>query len=80
MLPQSAQNEWTVIKSHWCPAANAQVALVEKRVYPRIDFNATEAFRVTEQRCTHDISCNLNDHIHCKWAGTNPHWDPFAED
>ena len=73
------QFEWTVVKSHWCPAANAEVALIEKRVYPSADFLGTESFRVVEQRCTHDVECNLNDHVHCKWAGTNPYNDPFAE-
>jgi len=74
------QYEWTVVKSHWCPAADAEVALLEKRVYPSADFINTETFRVIEQRCTHDIQCNLNDHVHCRWAATNPHYDPFAED
>ncbi|HEY4687847.1 MAG TPA: hypothetical protein VIK33_00935 [Anaerolineae bacterium] len=80
MNSPSGQHEWTVVKSHWCPAANAEVALVEKRVYPATDFNSTETFRVVEQRCTYDIACNLNDHVHCKWAGTNPNYDPFADE
>lgn len=79
METPSSLHEWTVVKTHWCPAAQAEVALLEKRVYPSVDFFATDAFRVVEQRCSHDIACNLDDHVHCKWAGTNPHNDPFAE-
>lgn len=80
MSTPQQQVEWTVVKSHWCPAANADVALLEKRVYPKADFNETDTFRVVELRCTHDVQCNLNDHVHCKWAGTNPLFDPFAEE
>ncbi|HLF29057.1 MAG TPA: hypothetical protein VJG32_22240 [Anaerolineae bacterium] len=79
MKTQAQQFEWTVVKSHWCPAANADVALLERRVYPQADFIDTDTFRVVEQRCSHDIQCNLNDHVHCKWSGTNPLYDPFAE-
>jgi len=71
--------EWVTVKTHWCPAASANVSLLEKRVYPSSDFNATEVFRVEEQRCSHDVTCNLNDHVHCKWAATNPNNDPFAD-
>lgn len=80
MKPVEAYYEWKAIRSHWCPAAQAEVALLEKRVYPTADLLGTEAFRVVEQRCTHDIECNLNDHVHCKWAGTNPFNDPFNSD
>jgi hypothetical protein len=79
MSTQTNQSEWTVIKTHWCPAVGAEVSLLEQRVYPATDFLATDAFRVVAQCCSHDITCNLNDHIHCKWAGTNPQYDPFAE-
>ena len=79
MKPQAEQYEWIVAKSHWCQAAGDQVALLVKRVHPSADFLATDAFRVVEQRCSHDLACNLNDHVHCKWAWTNPYNDPFAE-
>jgi hypothetical protein len=72
--------EWTVVKSHWCPAINGTASLLERRVYPSADFISTDTFRVVEQRCSHDIACNLNDHVHCKWAGTNPHNDPFTDE
>jgi hypothetical protein len=79
MNPDQARYEWTVLKMHWCPAIQGEAALLEKRVYPSTDLLGTETFRVVEQRCSHDIQCNLNEHVHCKWAGTGPFNDPFAE-
>ncbi|MDT7883250.1 MAG: hypothetical protein RQ891_00140 [Thermoflexus sp.] len=70
---------WYLVETRYCPILKTEVALLEQRIYPRSDHLSDMAYRVLARRCSHDLICNANDHIHCRWAYTNPAWDPFEE-
>jgi hypothetical protein len=36
--------------------------------------------QVVAHRCSHALRCNLDERPSCIWAGTNPAFDPFAEE
>lgn len=68
--------QWHVIAKRWCEAAQAEVELMEQRVYPTTELMPDGAYQVAQRRCTYAIDCNLGD-VKCRWAFTNPLNDPF---
>lgn len=69
--------EWVVIGRRWCEAAQAEVELLEQRVYPLTDLIPGEGYRVVQRRCSYEFACNGQD-VPCRWAFTNPLNDPFS--
>lgn len=47
-------------------------------VYPA-DFIPDGAPRIQGHRCSNAVNCLINRQGSCKWSGTNPNYDPYAE-
>ena len=73
------RTEWVVAKIIRCPRIHQEAALMERRRYlgnPEIQDNVE--YVVEASGCSHDLECNLNDHIHCRWSFKGGD-DPFNE-
>ncbi len=70
---------WQTVKVRYCPHACAEVGLEAQVIYPS-DILPDQAPRVVAHRCSHAVMCNLDERPSCMWAGTNPAFDPFAEE
>ncbi len=70
---------WQTIKMRYCDHAEARVALQAQVIYPA-EVLPDQAPRVLAHRCSHAFACNLDGRPSCIWAGTNPAYDPFAEE
>ncbi|MBI4771241.1 MAG: hypothetical protein HY784_12740 [Chloroflexi bacterium] len=69
---------WEVAKKIWCDAMRQEAELLEERVYPDERLLAVGApYRVRARKCSLGIECNLAGYD-CRWAATNPDYDPFA--
>jgi hypothetical protein len=68
--------EWVIIGRRWCDAAQADVELLEQRVYPMSDLMPEGAYQVVQRRCSYEFACNGQD-VPCRWAFTNQLNDPF---
>ncbi len=70
---------WEVIKKHWCDLMEQEAELLEERVYPGDPIpEGGTAYQVLARKCSHGIECNMAGY-YCRWAWTNPEYDPFAE-
>lgn len=74
-----AHKTWQAIKVRYCEHAEANVALEAEVIYPA-DWMPDQPPRITAHRCSRAIACNLDERASCVWAGTNPAYDPFAEE
>lgn len=74
-----ATTQWTVINKAWCVRLNREADLLEERAYPDDVLNiGGETYQVLGHKCSLGIVCNLSGFA-CRWAGTNPNYDPFVE-
>jgi hypothetical protein len=73
-----AVKQWESIKVRYCDRVKTDVSLDVEVIYPA-EWLPDQAPRVLGHRCSHAFSCNLDNRASCKWAGTNPAYDPFAE-
>ncbi|MFQ5407526.1 MAG: hypothetical protein ACE5FI_03780 [Anaerolineales bacterium] len=73
-----AHTEWVQVRSIWCDHINATARLMEKRVFPHEVMPDLGAFIVAARKCSAGDVCNA-DGVPCKWAYTNPNYDPFEE-
>lgn len=69
--------EWETIKVCFCDRVQAEVGLEAKVVYPA-EILPDQPPRVLAHRCSRGCECSLDGRPSCKWAGTNPFYDPFA--
>jgi hypothetical protein len=74
-----AQKMWQVIKVRYCDHAGEEVAMEAEMIFPA-DLLPDQQPRIVAHRCSRAIACNLDNRASCIWAGTNPTFDPFAED
>lgn len=70
-----ANKEWEAVQFCFCEHVNQQVALEAEILYP-IDF-LPDSPRILAHRCSLGTQCNQMEQAACKWAGTNPDFDPF---
>lgn len=74
-----AQTQWTISKIIVCPTIGQEAVLIERRHYSGArDTQGEPTYSVQASYCSHDIECNLNDHIHCRWSFKGE-YDPFIE-
>ncbi len=73
-----AVRTWQTIKVRYCEHAGEEVGLEAELVYPA-EFLPETAPRILAHRCSHAFACNLDGRPSCIWSGTNPCFDPFAE-
>jgi hypothetical protein len=69
---------WEVVKAAHCDRVGELVTLEVRRVYPA-DVLPDQPPRVLAHRCSRALQCNQMDRPTCRWAGTLPGYDPFAE-
>lgn len=74
-----AEKRWESIKVRYCERAQAEVTLDAQIIYPA-EIMPDQSPRVVGHRCSHAFGCNLDGRPSCVWAGTNPAYDPFAEE
>jgi hypothetical protein len=73
------RTEWIIAKIIRCERINQEAALMERRRYPGNPETQDKVDYIVEASgCSHDLECNLNDHIHCRWSFKGGD-DPFAE-
>ncbi len=74
-----SQPQWVPIQTIFCPRINAEAKLLEKRSFlgTTDEFGAPD-YIVQGRACSHDIDCNMNDYIHCRWSFKGGD-DPFSE-
>jgi hypothetical protein len=72
-----AQKNWEVTQVCFCEHVNHEVALEAEMLYP-VDY-LPDPPRILSHRCSHGVQCNQMDKAACKWAGTNPDFDPFRK-
>lgn len=66
---------WTELDKIWCDRAQEDVVLQEKRVFPTGFLRQASEFRVAARHCSQALQCNMAGYP-CKWAFTNPDYDP----
>ncbi|RPI87016.1 MAG: hypothetical protein EHM41_06485 [Chloroflexi bacterium] len=69
--------EWQTIKTCFCDRVHAEVGLEAQVVYPAENL-PDQPPRILAHRCSRSCECNMESRPSCKWAGTNPFYDPFA--
>ena len=74
-----AEKMWQIIKIRYCDHAGEEVAMEAEMVFPA-DLLPDQQPRIIAHRCSRALACNLDNRASCIWAGTNPTFDPFAED
>jgi len=74
-----AEKMWQIIKVRYCDHAGEEVAMEAEMVFPA-DLLPDQQPRIIAHRCSRALACNLDNRASCIWAGTNPTFDPFAED
>jgi hypothetical protein len=68
---------WKTTQTIFCDRIQAEADLYEERVYPdEVLPDAGAPYQVRARRCSQGMQCNLVGH-NCRWAGTNPVYDPF---
>ena len=70
---------WESIKVRQCERIHQEVTLDVQVIYPA-DMLPDQAPQVVAHRCSHAYLCNQDSRASCVWAGTNPTFDPFAEE
>ncbi len=73
-----AHKVWQVVKVRYCEHAGDEVAMEAEMIFPS-DILPDQQPRIVAHRCSRGLACNLVGHASCIWAGTNPVFDPFAE-
>ena len=72
------QTEWVTVQTIFCPRVDSDASLLEKReMLGTTDEVGAPAYMVQAQACSHDIDCNMNDHINCRWSFKGGD-DPFT--
>lgn len=74
-----AEKMWQIIKVRYCDHAGEEVAMEAEMIFPA-DLLPDQQPRIVAHRCSRAVDCNLDNRASCIWAGTNPTFDPFAED
>jgi len=70
---------WKVVKQIHCQRVGETAALLEERVYFDDPFpEVGAAYHLRARKCSFGTDCNLAGH-YCRWAWTNPNYDPFVE-
>lgn len=69
---------WVSVRTQWCDRIGAEARLMEQRVYPADRLPDLPAYRVNARRCSLWLECNLAG-CSCRWAYTNPAYDPFDD-
>jgi hypothetical protein len=72
-----AQKNWEITQVCFCEHVNQEVALEAEVLHP-IDY-LPDRPRILSHRCSHGVLCNQMEKAACKWAGTNPEYDPFQK-
>ncbi len=70
---------WQTIKVRYCQHVCTEVGLEAEVIFP-VDPLPDQPPQVVAHRCSHAFRCNLDERPSCVWAGTNPAFDPFAEE
>ncbi|MBI3360634.1 MAG: hypothetical protein HY023_05940 [Chloroflexi bacterium] len=74
-----AKIAWESVQKHWCDLMQEEAHLLEERIYPDdLLPDAALPYQVGARKCSFGIDCNLAGY-HCRWAWTNPDYDPFTE-
>lgn len=72
------QSEWVPVQTIYCPRIDSDASLLEKReLLGTADELGAPDYVVKARACSHDIECNMNDHINCRWSFKGGD-DPFA--
>lgn len=71
-----AVKQWETVKYCFCEHVKKEVGFEAEVIYPA-DHIPDEP-RILAHRCSLGFQCNLDGRASCKWAGTNPAYDPFA--
>lgn len=69
---------WEAIKVQYCEHAGCEVALEVETIHPA-DHLPDQPPRLGAHRCSHAMLCMTTINSTCRWAGTNPGFDPFDE-
>lgn len=69
---------WEPFKTRFCSHAGCQVTLEAEVIHPAEFLPDTKPI-VLAHRCSHGLTCNLNEKNSCVWSGTNPVFDPFID-
>ena len=69
---------WLVVDTIWCDRMEAEARLLEERVYASEPVNGSPApYQVRGRKCSFGLACNLIEYP-CRYAFSNPNYDPFA--
>ena len=69
--------EWIAVKEIRCEQIGQTASLLERRQYlDTRDAQGRPDYFVQARRCSHDLECNMDDHVHCQWA-FKLGYDPF---
>ncbi len=68
---------WEKVKTQYCERAGCEVSLEAETIYPA-DQLPDQPARLVAHRCSKAKDCMLLNEATCKWAGTNPDYDPFS--
>ncbi|HLE27401.1 MAG TPA: hypothetical protein VI793_04745 [Anaerolineales bacterium] len=72
------QVDWITVSKIQCKRTGEEAALLEQRAYlgdPLPD--VCQPYKVLARKCSTGEACNLSG-FSCRWAYTNPNYDPFA--
>ena len=72
-----ATAEWVTVKQKWCERLGSPARLLERRVYPSEQMPDLLGYRVTASKCDSGVQCNQLG-FRCRWAFTQPDFDPFS--
>lgn len=68
---------WKTAQRIYCDRAQGEADLYEERVYPNDVLPDVGApYKVRARQCSLGMKCGLAGFT-CRWAGTNPVYDPF---
>jgi hypothetical protein len=72
-----ARAVWEPVKVQFCDKVGRQVALEVLHIFPA-EILPDQPPRIASHRCSLGLLCNQLDQPACRWAGTNPAYDPFS--
>lgn len=72
------QKRWETIKVRFCDHAECEVELQIETVPPP-EYLPDQPARILSHRCSRGVECSMFKQPACRWAGTNPEFDPFEE-
>ena len=67
---------WQPLKIQFCEHVDGEVTLEAEAVYA-VDILSDQPPRLLAHRCSRGFECAMDKTATCKWAGTNPGYDPF---